>query len=570
MQVDTKKIFLFQFGLACIIGVVVLYNIKDLDQIIVLNDEFGYWSVAASFCGKDWKQLMALTPYYGFGYSLLLIPLMMVIGNSTFLYKAAILLNCLFVIATFFVTYWCSKTIFSKKNKYLLSVICFAITVYSNNIFQAKIAWTEVLLNLLLWIVVAILILLEKKPTLFKAVIFLLTCAYMYMVHQRSLGIIIAAGISLLVVLVRKKVPLIKIGSILLCAIIFLAIVGACKSFVVNDIWPEVQGNSFNDPTSSQMVAILASAFQQIKGLFIAVLGRIYYFGISTGFMLFLGIGHLIKKNIQFFKNIFQKEKIIKYESIYIFVLLAFLASLAIGSIYGISVSRLDVLVYGRYIENTIGPILLLGLCDFLDGKWKKCHQLLYCVVMIILTTVVCFVSTGVEDQTFNVLCSVGLSNFVYNFDNYTVEIIKASFIVMAITSIMCVFYRLKIYKKQYLIVLGIACLWIVQAHFSYKPLTNSRKYQYSNYNQTISRGLEEYKESKIYYILDYKYDTNATNAKRLQFMIPDRCINVIDIQQMEECVFEDNSLIFVEHNSEYRIGYDLICTTDFLDMYIK
>ena len=52
-----------------------LMHIKELNQIIVINDEFGYWSIASSLAGKNWSELISNTPFYSFGYSILLVPL---------------------------------------------------------------------------------------------------------------------------------------------------------------------------------------------------------------------------------------------------------------------------------------------------------------------------------------------------------------------------------------------------------------------------------------------------------------------------------------------------------------
>lgn len=73
-----KKTFLkknfFHIGILICLAIICLYPIRDLDFPAVLNDEFGYWANAVSFFGYNWKELIAETPYYSWGYSVWLIP----------------------------------------------------------------------------------------------------------------------------------------------------------------------------------------------------------------------------------------------------------------------------------------------------------------------------------------------------------------------------------------------------------------------------------------------------------------------------------------------------------------
>ena len=63
-----QKIQIQESVLITFLGIVLLFfcllHIKNLNQIIVLNDEFGYWSIASSLAGKDWLDLISNTPYY--------------------------------------------------------------------------------------------------------------------------------------------------------------------------------------------------------------------------------------------------------------------------------------------------------------------------------------------------------------------------------------------------------------------------------------------------------------------------------------------------------------------------
>ena len=46
---------------------IILCNLGKLNQICVIDDEFGYWGVGAYFAGYDWTGLTPTSPYYGYG-----------------------------------------------------------------------------------------------------------------------------------------------------------------------------------------------------------------------------------------------------------------------------------------------------------------------------------------------------------------------------------------------------------------------------------------------------------------------------------------------------------------------
>ncbi len=67
----------------------------------MFNDEFGYWGNAATIAGWNWNELLALTPYYSIGYSLMLVPLFKLGLTSVQMYRIAILMNMGFIFISY-------------------------------------------------------------------------------------------------------------------------------------------------------------------------------------------------------------------------------------------------------------------------------------------------------------------------------------------------------------------------------------------------------------------------------------------------------------------------------------
>lgn len=64
INLNVKNIEIFGFVIA--IGIIVLFTFWDFNRIsgpFVLDDEFGYWSIAASLAGLNWKDFISYCSY---------------------------------------------------------------------------------------------------------------------------------------------------------------------------------------------------------------------------------------------------------------------------------------------------------------------------------------------------------------------------------------------------------------------------------------------------------------------------------------------------------------------------
>ena len=70
-----------------------MYGILGIFGFSAFPDEFGYWSPAAAILGYDWSEITGLGSYYSYGYSALLVPILLLFHNAITTYRAAIVLN---------------------------------------------------------------------------------------------------------------------------------------------------------------------------------------------------------------------------------------------------------------------------------------------------------------------------------------------------------------------------------------------------------------------------------------------------------------------------------------------
>ena len=82
---------LFAVIIFCIFG----YGIGKIYGMSIYPDEFGYWANAAQAAGYDWREITSLGPYYSYGYSLPLFPVLKFAGDGVAAYRIAVFMNVL-------------------------------------------------------------------------------------------------------------------------------------------------------------------------------------------------------------------------------------------------------------------------------------------------------------------------------------------------------------------------------------------------------------------------------------------------------------------------------------------
>lgn len=509
-----------------------LQNIKDLDQTVILNDEFGYWSIAASLAGKDWKSLISTTPYYNFGYSLILFPLFFLNLPTYTIYKIAILINIVMLVFSYVFTFLCAKKMMKKVDARLLVFFSFLVNCYPNVLVQTQFAWTETLLYLLFWISFYLMLSIKESPKYWKIVAISLVLSYMFMVHQRTIGILIAALITLICMKLAKKISFKELLTVICIISVFIVGCFLVKNGLKVNLWENSQTSNMNDFSGQSSLLQKALCINGIKNISIALCGRLFYFMVSGTIFWYCGFKNIIKKIICNLKGFFRGE--IPYE--YVFVLLAFLSTVAIGLI-GIleGFGRLDTPIYGRYIENVIGPILLMGI-TYIVQRGVSIHDFFEYFISVLITSIpTIYILSLITQSGFTDVCSVGLAIFFK--DGNAVEAIRNVLIyALIINGVLVILMYNKKNMVKYIFAGSLLCIcWFRIGDY----VQNHTTLYYQNYktenNLPIAVMLDAAEIDEIYYVKDEIFDEYCINAKYLQFWIPNIKINVVeDIKEVK------------------------------------
>lgn len=388
--------------------VVYMYNIGRVYSFEIVPDEFGYWSYAASLAGYDWFDVTTLGSYYSFGYTLLLYPILCLFEDSVVAYRAAVTVNYLLIIIAFFLLRKLLKSIMSverEKSNYdfVEPDILAAIAVfYSSWLYYARTTLTEILV-MFLYIVVCLLMyqyLRKKSPLVFFSLI--ITLVYLYTVHMRTVGILIAAVMVLFVKLISDVVALKKQrdrkGSLIVAVlivvggIVLFAIADECKQLLIEFVYEDSVGTGASANDYSGQIHKIKSLLspEGIKKFFISFVGKLAYLGMASFGLFYFGIAFCVRK----LKN----EK----QLFYLFVLLATVGEICITAIYTINMERIDNLTYGRYNEQILPVLMMLGCVEILHRK-KVIKEMIFIAVAhgaaigLLIYTILKYKLTGIH-----------------------------------------------------------------------------------------------------------------------------------------------------------------------------
>lgn len=139
-----------------------LLTITQMDKsknIHIVGDELGYWGIAAYFTGNNWSQLLNwMESYYSFGYSLVLVPLMIIFEQPEYMYQVAVLLNGGMISFCVPMGIIVAKYLFPKLDYRVVILGVFVTCSSTAYLVQSHTAWSECLLIFLFWLTLVLVL----------------------------------------------------------------------------------------------------------------------------------------------------------------------------------------------------------------------------------------------------------------------------------------------------------------------------------------------------------------------------------------------------------------------------
>ncbi len=406
--------------LAVLIFVLNISKIEECTHIIVLNDELGYWTNAASLLGKNWSEITFDMPWYSFGYSLIILPFMSFIDDTDLLYQVMLYVNVVMLVLTYIVYTRILNKLFPDTNRIYSYIAAAAGAMYTSYQVQVNVAWSETALLLVTALVTYLVLCVIDKPKYLNCAALGAVAVYAYMIHNRSIGIIASAALILFMLVIMRKI---KLRYIAVFAAVFVAgyIANSCiKDYLEPLIWGT--GEKLNVNEIGGIFGKLKTSFTTVDGfkrwlsLFMS-----QSFGVfaTSACVVMLGLWGMSRRIAVYGVNAVRGKKGRKLEERFynkeslglLFIVCSFVASLVISSVFLCKFNRIDQIVYTRYADMTVGIIISIAFC-YLPKLDKNDFKFLIFVPIIMYLGYerADILLRQVTFDAFNKLCAPGLA----------------------------------------------------------------------------------------------------------------------------------------------------------------
>lgn len=554
-----NKVNILIFALFCVLFGLYTWHINDLYLPFVLDDEFGYWSIAAYFTGYDWSSTTSHIYYYSYGYSLLLTPLFWLFSDPVIMYRAAIVINAALLSFVFVLAYKVGRHLFPNSDKYIILATSFCVSVYTSNIVYSSIAWSESLLTLVFWLVALQILKIDKYSKWWKFASLGFLLMYVYSIHQRSIGVVLAAFIILFIMALKKHINFKQVLLTIIVAVCLFVVHIYIKEDIQRNLWLNSLNLNHNDFEGQvQKIKFIFSMNGLIKTLQVFC-GQLFYIGVSSYLVSYLGLIKITQKTFGRCFKVKCNDDYMKSRYFYAFLFLSFALTLAISVIFMNNPERIDHIFYGRYIEMLIGPIILIGIINLYENSNGIKLYLITSIVVLIFTGVIArlFVSKFEGDSFFS-MTVVGLRPF-YSDHLSIFSAIMASVGIIILLWLAFVFNRSRI--------LSVTCIVLYSSIFviSGMKMIDSDLIPAQNSNSMTKKIVQFINENygdnySIYFFVESDLDRSKDF---FQFLLLDKQLICVDEDDLEQITGDNKLVITTDSNpltfpllNEYTLDY--------------
>lgn len=542
MTIDKGKRtrLLCKLGLTMFLFVLCVCFIEELSLPIILMDEFGYWSNAAFFSGLDWSGVAQYNFYYSYGYSFLQAMLMRLIGNAAVLYRGMIVLNAILVCCSF----WIADAVMSRllgTNSKLTIGIAFLTACYPTNLSNAHIAWPECLLVFLCWLSTFVLLRYLEKQRIHWIVLWTVIVLYAYTVHQRCLALVLAGVIVCIVGCVTKKISWKHAAIFFALAVVLFVGATFLKGIVKENVILSGINSDANINDYGSIFTYVLDNFN-LEGalkLLTSIAGKVFCLMITSLLLWGIGFFYAMGKTIQTLSLALKRKNVHANALLAVYVVAFSVMSILIASIFTLDPAQIDVLVYGRYTEWCIGPVVAFGAAALFKSKRPNKYLVSQAVVLVALTaTISCvYAIKGRGMTTFRWVCSAVLAFFYEIVPNKVMYVWVAAGTVLLIVAIFgLIFGQEKITKnKKETIVILISC--ILSILLGVYAVGRARGSNYRREDLLQQQEMIEVvdPDAPIMFLAEGNGDQPLWYAASLQFLNRNNSVEMLDLSKKQE-----------------------------------
>ena len=422
MSGEEKKRILLEFRpqyiVTLIMAAVVFFMnygiVSECSNPFVYNDEMGYWMHAAEFAGLDWSGVSETVAWYSYGYSFLLAPLIKIFSDTVTLYRAALTLNAVMDAGCYFMFVYIIRRLFPKLEVIPASAAAAAGILYTSYQFNAGVAWSETALLTAVTAVILAAVKVLSRPTYLNIGIFGLLNVYMYMVHNRTIGIAASAVFVIAAAVICKKVTLKQAGVFAAALTAGFIADRLIKAHLVKALWSSGPDGNDAGSVAGRLKEALSSGegFRKLIGV---MSGQGFAVSVGTFCLVLFALVIMVRRGAA---GLYHAGKAVKSGKklsevtdvrylMFLFIFCAFVSTYLISSIFMLGFERIDHIIYTRYFDILAGVLIMTGICFMFEAeKSDIIAAMLVPVIMRFFVGQTNYMMTLLSDLSFNKVCA--------------------------------------------------------------------------------------------------------------------------------------------------------------------
>lgn len=304
------------------------------------------------FAGYDWSSFVSYYSYYGFGYSILLAPLMFLIKDPILLYKSMLFCNVILYAVVVLIIYKILVEFFNIKNTnaFFAAISCI---IWFPTLQQKDFVINETFL--LVWVIGLVYFFLKMSilEDIKKRMIYSFFCAiiigYGYNIHSRSLIFMIAIALTIILYACYTKKWIVSLKVFVPTLVIVFLFMSKASQFMQDALWSNSPSKDLANTMSTVVGKVrFFSYFTDLDKIieFIQIfITNLLVYVYSTGGLFAFAFCVCIPVLWILLKN--RKEQTVQTRSLFLLMLMGFLGFL--GMIATISLSYVGILGEGAY-----------------------------------------------------------------------------------------------------------------------------------------------------------------------------------------------------------------------------
>ncbi len=541
------------------------YSVCNAYGFLIFPDEYTYWSYAAASGGDDWSAVTSLGLYFSYGYSLILFPIYVLFRDAVAAYRVGVGINFILLLISFLCLAKACERMRGDQNLQMtqsIPMIFFAAVsvFYPGHLFSAQMTMTETMI-LMLYVASGMLLYRYLEENSVKVLVpLLLLLFYLYIVHMRTVGILLSALLVLLfhnlsgrgrrqhIVWIIGLMGLLFLGSHFVKEWAYANVFGGLNIAFI-------KGNDYSGQIEKIQYIFTREGFYD---LFVHIVGKVLYLGLASFGLFYWGVYGFLKRllcgkasSMYADGEKTDAEAGMVQREFSAYILLTAAAQIMIATIYLLTMGEISDYTYGRYSEIILPFIMMEGLQEV----WKQRAKIV-CVVSGVITlvhgvfvwlVVKQVVNTGVS--VFSGYFMAGIS-YLYHADGFTPgTFYKETYIagtILMLAVMMLLLWCGSKKRRQWMLTVLLVMQMVLAVRVDHIFLQPFRRAAYRDYR--LAGQIEDLYEEKDNPRVIYRNKAYPPYIGILQFMMRDITIEVTE-EIMD--VKEDDILIFSFDDAE-------------------